>query len=148
MIQRLQTIFLLVVFVNAFILFFIPFAEYKSINESIFVSLFPNKLYEQNYLIIFLLALINSSLLFFSATAIIFFKKRTIQIKLSYLLIVLNVSLLFSLFLLNVTPIKSEVKQTYLYPAFLPILSIIACFVAIHKIKKDEELVRSADRLR
>ncbi|MFN6037385.1 MAG: DUF4293 family protein, partial [Bacteroidota bacterium] len=39
-------------------------------------------------------------------------------------------------------------SKSYLFGSYLPILSILLSFMAIRFIKKDEELVRSADRLR
>jgi hypothetical protein len=42
----------------------------------------------------------------------------------------------------------AELSTTYGIGMMLPLLSLIFCLLAIRGIRKDEELVRSADRIR
>jgi hypothetical protein len=42
----------------------------------------------------------------------------------------------------------TDVKVHYLFGIYLPVIEIVFLYLAIRFIKRDEELVRSADRLR
>lgn len=76
-----------------------------------------------------------------SVTTIFLFKKRSLQIKLCGLLILLcTIELvLFSFFYL---------ERVEFVIMIIPIVQAIFIFLALRAIKKDEELVRSVDRLR
>ncbi len=41
-----------------------------------------------------------------------------------------------------------EIIVAFNFGAILPVLSLICAYLAVHFIKKDDQLVRSADRLR
>jgi hypothetical protein len=77
------------------------------------------------------------------------FKKRTLQLKLNQLNIFLHVILVGGIFYYS-TIIETKVQATPVYGlgVTLPLISIIALFLANYFIRKDERLVRSADRLR
>jgi len=91
--------------------------------------------------------IINLSL---SVLVIIQFKKRIIQIKMTSLLMAFSAILLGTMLLFDFidTPNSTPIAKIYLPGSYLPIISILLAFLAIKFIKKDEDLVRSADRLR
>jgi hypothetical protein len=78
------------------------------------------------------------------------YKYRKVQIILSRILIVINV-LLILLFLLEITFwLKDlEIQNTkYSWPLLIPVFSVILLYLSIKSLKRDEELVKSIDRLR
>jgi ABC-type uncharacterized transport system permease subunit len=149
MLQRIQTIFLLLIVILTAILFFVPFQTIISGDEQLSITLYGPHTANVNSLI-FLLISLGLILLTITFATIFLYKKRTLQMKLCSLLAVLSCLLC----VVMVSPIYSEVTQdkplsvNYNFYAFLPALNIILAFIAKRFIKNDEELVRSADRIR
>lgn len=137
MIQRVQSLFLLVVVLCGSCLLLFPFVQYEG-----YPPLFLRNPLDitpiGNYLSV-LTALI----------ALFMYRNRMLQVKLCYLLMVFNACLFLTIvFLTNQLYDHDFEKKTFLVPAFLPLVAIIAAYMASRYIKKDEELVRSADRIR
>ena len=137
MIQRIQTIYLLLAFVvTGILLFFIPLWTMKDGKEFYFMQ-------SQVYTI--LLGLSTTLTLF----SIVSYKKRQNQFVIGRLNIILNLILLGlfvyrSLNLSGETPAVSEKG----IGMFLPVIAIVLLVLANKAIKKDEDLVKSVDRLR
>ena len=137
MIQRIQTIYLLLAFiVTGILLFFIPLWTMSDNKEYFFMQ-------SQVYTI--LLGLSNSLTLL----SVVSYKKRQNQFVINRLNIVLNLILLGlfvyrSLNLSGETPAVSEKG----IGMFLPAVAIVLLVLANKAIKKDEDLVKSVDRLR
>lgn len=152
MIQRIQTLLLLLVTGVSAALLFVPFVRYELSPSPVEVSLLPaagngDKLSGLYYLPVAL----NLIILVFSVYVILQFRRRILQMKLASILmalsaILLGVMLLFDF--ISPAPGAPALLKKYLAGAYLPILSVLAAFLAARAIKKDEELVRSADRLR
>jgi hypothetical protein len=84
-----------------------------------------------------------------SASAIFLYRNRKVQMKVTGLLIILILTMiaLLAYYSLNI----SHTYNISIEPGLnmiLPVLSLIFTFLAFRGIKKDEELVRSYDRLR
>lgn len=78
------------------------------------------------------------------------FKKRQLQIKLTQLNLFLQVGFLAAMFFI-IDGAASELGASevqYEAGAFMAIPSVLFIYLAIRAIKKDEALVRSADRIR
>lgn len=77
------------------------------------------------------------------------FKKRILQLRLSVFSILL---MLGSVGLIYFYSLQAQAKiggeTFYLYPVIFPVASAILAFLAFKGVKKDEELVRSYDRIR
>ena len=137
MIQRIQTIYLLLAFVvTGVLLFFFPLWTMSDNKEYFFMQ-------SQVYTI--LLGLSTSLTLL----GVVSYKKRQNQFVIGRLNIILNLILLGlfvyrSLNLSGETPAVSEKG----IGMFLPIVAIVLLVLANKAIKKDEELVKSVDRLR
>jgi hypothetical protein len=137
MIQRIQTIYLLLVFVvTGVLLFFIPLWTMTNGESFYFMQ-------SQVYTIILGL---STTLTLFS---IVSYKKRQNQFVIGRLNILLNLILLGlfvyrSLNLSGETPAVSEKG----IGMFLPVAAIVLLVLANKAIKKDEDLVKSVDRLR
>ena len=137
MLQRIQTIYLLFALFSASIFpYLVPLWKLDSGKDFYFIQNF-------SYVILFGL---STAL---SVISIISFKKRQLQFVLGRLNIVLNLILLGlfvnrSLNLSGETPAVSEKG----IGMFLPVFSIVLLVLANKAIKKDEDLVKSVDRLR
>ena len=137
MIQRIQTIYLLLAFVvTGILLFFIPLWTMSDSKEYYFMQ-------SQVYTILLGLSTTLSLL------SIVSYKKRQNQFVIGRLNIILNLILLGlfvyrSLNLSGETPAVSEKG----IGMFLPVLAIVFLVLANNAIKKDEDLVKSVDRLR
>lgn len=137
MIQRIQTIYLLLAFVvTGILLFFIPLWTMSDSKEYYFMQ-------SQVYTI--LLGLSTTLTLL----SIVSYKKRQNQFVIGRLNIILNLILLGlfvyrSLNLSGETPAVSEKG----IGMFLPVVAIVLLVLANKAIKKDEDLVKSVDRLR
>lgn len=151
MIQRIQTIFLLIATILSCLLFFFPLEELFNANAGTYefgllgVSQAGNLLYSTWPLLV--LAILCTIL---SAGAIFCYTDRILQSRLCVLNILLWIG--FSVMLLVYTFIndsKFEVSATaYKITMILPIVNIVLVFMANKKILQDEKLVRSLDRLR
>ena len=131
MIQRIQTIYLLIAAIAfALLSFKIPF---WSLNDEFKYAQNDNKLF-----------LLLITLFVFSLIGIFLFKKRTVQMKLLRLSILIEFVVVVRLFLtykeLN-TPLDAKVF-------FLLMSAFVALLLAYRGVKKDENLVRSVDRIR
>jgi hypothetical protein len=137
MIQRIQTIYLILAFVVTGILpFLIPLWTMTDGKDYFFM---------QNQVYVILLGLSTS----LSVLTIVTYKKRQNQFVMGRLNIILNLILL-GLFVyrsLNVSGETVLVSEKGI-GMFLPIVAIVLLVLANKAIKKDEDLVKSVDRLR
>ena len=137
MLQRIQTIYLLLAFVATGVLpFFIPLWTMSDGKEYVFI---------QNQVYVALLGLSTTLTL----VSIVSYKKRQNQFVMGRLNIILNLILL-GLFVyrsLNVSGETPAVSEKGI-GMFLPIVAIVLLVLANKAIKKDEDLVKSVDRLR
>jgi len=137
MIQRIQTIYLLLTFlITGVLLFFIPLWTLNNGKAFYFMQ-------DQVYTV--LLGL--STML--TVISIISYKKRQNQFVMGRLNIILNLILL-GLFVyrsLNLSGEAVTVSEKGI-GMFLPIVAIVLLVLANKAIKKDEDLVKSVDRLR
>ena len=137
MLQRIQTVYLLLAFVATGVLpFLIPLWTTNDSKEYFFV---------QNQVYVALFGLSTT----LTVVSIVSFKKRQNQFVLGRLNIILNLILL-GLFVyrsLNVSGETPPVSEKGI-GMFLPIVAIVLLVLANKAIKKDEDLVKSVDRLR
>ncbi len=152
MLQRIQSLYLFIVLVLTALMFFLPFADF-SVTGNVFVFNFlgiintqTNDLIVKVLPIVILLSLIS----FISIFEIFSFKKRMFQIKLGKINIIFLIALV-AIEVVTVFGIKNEFNVEdirFLFPLILPVISIILILLANRAIKKDEEIVRSVDRIR
>jgi glucan phosphoethanolaminetransferase (alkaline phosphatase superfamily) len=155
MIQRIQTVYLALIIVLYIILIALPIATFQLPDKTIIFKLFKTTIQTNapsiplvsiNYLLIMLDALIVSLSLF----CITKFKNRKLQIKLTGALYLIIALFIVTEYFLQESFLNSTdaVIKNYHIGTYFPIFSLILVFLAQRNIKKDEELVRSADRLR
>lgn len=155
MIQRIQTLYLLLVVVLTTVTFFSPVAglqhaEQAAIYEMSYRGLFEmnvsgNNMLANTWMLTALMALIP--LLAF--ITIILFKKRMLQIRLIIFNIVLMAGFYGLMFIYLWQYGKSLEASLYLeIPAAFPLVGIILSIMAIRAIGKDEALIKSLNRIR
>jgi hypothetical protein len=136
MLQRIQTVYLFIAFLLSGVLIF-------------FVSLWSNDAGQPVYVEDVLLALalfMGSAVL--SLVTIFLFKNRKLQFVLGRVNILLNFILLGVFVYWSLTlPGEMEISEKGI-GMFVPVLSIVFLVLANKAIKKDEDLVKSADRFR
>lgn len=138
MIQRIQTLFLLAAVICGVILFFIPVAS--AIDTSgldLFVTGIKGSAKWYLHLIFY-------PCLILPFVQIFMFKNRVKQIKIGKLAIAYWViwAVIFVILSLSIDNLKPS------FGAIIPLLSILFIYLANKAIRKDEDLVRSIDRIR
>ena len=142
MIQRKQSLFLLLSTIISVLLLYLPVFEMLPDAAD-----GPGKKF--NLSINALLLILNGAIGILSFIAIFMFKIRNLQrrmCKLALLLVCVLIGLLF--FLSDTMSSGMNQKIHYLYGSYLPLIQVLFIFLASRFIKHDEDLVRSADRLR
>lgn len=155
MIQRIQSIFLLAVTLCLTVLIFLPIANVIAGSNSWVLSAFSFSDIEGNsvdsFIPIGFVAIVSALV---SLISIFLFKNRGLQIKLSKLnLLLISLTLVACVFFTEIIidkddPLFAEATVHYQFAVALPIVALILNYLAIRFIKKDEDLIRSADRLR
>lgn len=149
MIQRKQTLFLLATAIIAIITLFVPFLTIEittpaAIGLSLAEGLKHQEVVNSQIYFPFIL---NCLVIILSLVTIFQFKNRILQFKLANLTLLICVFVTGLFFLLNFFNHKPDGLH-FTFGAFLPIIGGAFAFLAGHFIKKDEQLVRSADRIR
>jgi len=143
MIQRIQSVYLLLASVISGVLIFV-FNLWTSISKDIFAIDLLNR---ESYLLksIPVLFLVSAILAF---VAIFLFKNRKLQFVIGRLGILVNLILLGLLIYVSLTlPGEVSISEKGI-GMFIPIIAILLIVLANKAIKKDEDLVKSVDRLR
>lgn len=135
MLQRIQTLYLLIVSVLTALLLFFPFCTLSA----------ETGLFTTTLVHYFLLPLVVASLLV-SLGNIFLYKNRALQIKLNCINIVFFVTM-YAIAGWQIWEIGFE-HWTFQIAASIPLINIILTLLATAGIRKDEKLVRSLDRLR
>ncbi|TRO64018.1 DUF4293 domain-containing protein [Christiangramia sabulilitoris] len=136
MLQRIQTIYLLLAAITSAGLIFVFDLWKNSAGEEV---------YAQDQLIAFGMFLASAAI---SLVSIFMFKNRKLQFVLGRLNIILNLFLLGVFVYWSLTlPGEMDISEKGI-GMFLPIISIVFIVLANKAIKKDEDLVKSVDRLR
>lgn len=136
MIQRIQTIYLFIAFLlSGVLIFFVPLWDNEA-GESVYV---------EDVILALALFLISAVI---SLASIFLYNNRKLQFVLGRVNIILNFLLLgvFVYWSLMV-PGEMEISEKGI-GMFVPVLSIVFLVLANKAIKKDEDLVKSVDRLR
>ncbi|MEO5572162.1 MAG: DUF4293 domain-containing protein [Bacteroidia bacterium] len=164
MIQRIQSLYLLIVVLVSVLVFFLPISTkiitanpVKNISKDITykTNLTGIEKYENGTPVssssnfVLMILIIASGVV--AAVGIFLYSKRMVQIKLTRLSLLFTAAFIVVDFYFS-DALGSEYgegyKTIYLSGSYFPIIQIILLVMAIRAIKKDEELVRSADRIR
>lgn len=147
MLQRLQSLYLLVAIVPYVLLFFFPIAEYSTqdaVNTFSLMEITNGNSNSTMPLIIVVCLLALSCLV-----TIFLFKKRPLQIKITAITLLVHMGFIAAVFYsADFIANKLGTVATYqagMYIALIPILFIV---LAHRAIRKDEKMVNNTDRLR
>ena len=147
MIQRIQTVYLLISTLLIGFLFLFPFAEIAK-DGAIYIFNFhgivQDGILKQNGVFISILIGLIMAL---QGVAIISYKNRTRQIRLAVISILLILSLLGMFFFFTYYSF-SDAQINFKTGILFPVVAIILDYLAILAIRKDEALIRSIDRIR
>ncbi|HLN74458.1 MAG: DUF4293 domain-containing protein [Methylococcaceae bacterium] len=147
MIQRIQTVYLVISTILLGLLFLIPFAEiavdgiiylfnYKGISAD-------GTLKYNGYA----LSILIGVLVILHAVIILNYKNRIRQIRFLVLSILLMLGL-FGMFFFFTHYTFGNASVSYKVSVFFPLIAVILDYLAIRAIGKDEALIRSIDRIR
>jgi len=143
MIQRIQSIYLLLASLVSGGLIFV-FNLWNTIKEKIFVV----DLFSKDIVVLKAIPYMFITSSFLSIGAIFLFKDRKLQFVLGRVIILINLFLLGLLIYLSLNLSGETLVSEKGIGMFLPILAILLIVFANKAIKKDEDLVKSVDRLR
>ena len=146
MIQRIQTVYLILAGLLVAFLLKLNFAEIVADNDVYMFSakgIFNNETLILNGLPFTIFIGIIVLLHFIVITM---YKKRTMQIRITTFTIILLFVLLGLFFYFTYT--YDLTKVAFKIPIIFPLVAIILDFLAIRAIKKDENLIRSLNRIR
>ncbi|MFP4047312.1 MAG: DUF4293 domain-containing protein [Bacteroidales bacterium] len=153
MIQRIQTLYLLIALILTGVLFFFPFAEILSAENELYFFHFngfyhaeSEELYIQTIPSIILLIAIA----LLTIVIIFLFKKRIIQMRLAFINMLLQLGFagLIYFYVNNLSSSLEAEAVSYKLFGAIPFIAAILHYLAIRAIGKDEALVRSIDRIR
>ena len=155
MIQRIQTVYLLIVAGLFIALMFLPLAVVNSGGDTFSFELMglvspaqPTEIAFSTWPLLCLAAIIT----LISVGNIFLYKKRILQMRISIYntLIILGFCILFGFYLwqMGKSAVLQDMNFTICIWASFPIISIIFNYLAIRNIGADEALVRSLERLR
>lgn len=157
MVQRIQSVFLLLVFLLGMVLFYSPVLSFTSYENSYVmnayhtINLMDSTVVSKNIGI----GAMQGLVALLALVSVFLYKKRQLQIKLCKLNILL-VAIQIAAIVLYIDVAKDTISPTnpndvligIKYGAIFPVFSLLFLYLAVRFIKKDEDLVRSADRLR
>ena len=154
MIQRIQSLYLLLAAVVIGLVFFFPFAELL-VNKEFLFSFKYRGLYQlkdgQEVLSVasIPLATLFSIILLISLITIFLYKKRGLQMRLCIINILLSIgSLGVVYYYIAVAFSEFDAIVHYKIFALMPIISAILTYLAYRGVRKDELLIISMDRIR
>ncbi len=157
MIQRIQTLFLLLALISGALVFYFPLADfYHELygNYKLFVtelkSMDPDPKMTTSIWFNSPLWLTAGASLILTLITIFLYKNRITQLRLVAFNILLNVSFVVMIFIIYSNKITklTQIEPSYQLGIFFPLISLVFLILANRFIRKDEVLVKSADRLR
>jgi len=141
MIQRIQTLWLLIVAIAAFATYTLTLYIGKVADGTQQIFELAN-----DFILVLVIILLGILAMF----CIFLYKKRKLQFKLSVFGVIFSIAFIFLEYIRIENFKKEKLIQTgsYQIGALLPIVMVIFFFMAARGIYKDERLIKSMDRLR
>ncbi len=147
MIQRIQTVYILIAEMLIASLFFLKFAD-LSVNSELYTFTIKGIFNGETMIFDGLPIMIFIGLItLLHLVIILMYKKRVLQIRITVFTIILLMGLT-GLFFYFIYSGFTDVKVAFKVPMAFPVIAIILDYLAIRAIGKDEALVRSLDRIR
>jgi len=157
MIQRIQSIYLLLSTISISTLYFRPLAEIFAFNQLNVLKVFElkalglveiasGKTVLASLPVVILLGIIAA----LSFISIFLYKKRKLQIRILRInmLLIIGLAVLGYYYFTLISELFNLVLTKYSPPLILPLIALLFIFLAKRAINRDEKLVRSLDRIR
>ncbi len=160
MLQRIQTVYLFLVFVFAILFIMLPLANLQDPFVSLQLSRYPVFFDAFDELtgrwMALLLVILFFAVILLTVASSFYYKKRLVQIKLGkYNLLIHATMILISFFLIDSIRTQldhldklNQYEVSYGPGIIFPVISLLFILMANRAIRKDENLVRAADRIR
>ncbi|MDL2290262.1 DUF4293 domain-containing protein [Paludibacteraceae bacterium OttesenSCG-928-F17] len=157
MIQRIQTVYLLIIVILSACTFFLPVANlYDSANVFLYKLNYQGLVLSEGDELIILnnlntwcLKIISGLIPLIALITIFLYKKRVLQIRLSFINMILMLGYYAILFLTVIQGAnRMESEWSLNIVAAFPLVCAILNYLAIRAIGKDQALIKSLDRLR
>jgi glucan phosphoethanolaminetransferase (alkaline phosphatase superfamily) len=142
MIQRIQSIWLLLAGIAGSLMYKLPLWQYKLPNQAL-----PTSFFAPESLLMFILVVVTTLL---ALATIFLFRNRGLQKSLCLLGVLLSIGIL-AMEVFKVEDLKktlTPVSNIWQAGALMPVLMIILFMLARGGISRDEKVIRSLDRLR
>ncbi len=150
MIQRIQSLYLLISFGLILSLFFIPFAELINETGESFLFLYRGLETEGKMVfVVYPVAILTAIIALVNLVTIFLYKRRMLQIRLTVFNMICMLGLVGLVFysIHNQEQALNAVVGYSIVNAF-PLVAFVFNFMAMRAIRKDENLIRSMDRIR
>lgn len=158
MIQRIQTLYLALAFIALALLFAFPLAQFFAENGAFVFSvkglknMVPGEPNAFNPLVFLPLILTAIGIGLLAVFTIFQFKNRSFQVKLTNIGVLASIALIMGIFFLYIPMIEKKIgivpDYSKAFGIYLPLVALVFMVMANRAIKRDDKLVRSADRLR
>lgn len=158
MIQRIQTLYLSFALIASALLFAFPLAQFFGENGAYIFSItglknmVPDGTNPFNSMVFLPLIVVAAGLVLLTLFTIFQYKNRAYQIKLTNAGVLASIALIIGIFFLYIPMIEKKITITPYYldsiGVYFPLVALVFMVLANRAIKRDEKLVRSADRLR
>ena len=158
MIQRVQSIYLLLASLMAVFTFFLPYAHFYGgdvkVAEYAMFGVFnvQSDILESPGVFSFPAWALGALTVVMPLVAIFLYKNRPLQYRIARLSYMVNlvyvVYLFFAIDRILATIFEAELRTLYHVGFYMPVAAVVMSFLAVRGIKKDEKLVKSLDRIR
>ena len=157
MIQRIQTIFLVLVVILGVVFSFLPVLGFTGFDIEYVMNAYKTTIEGNDEMVISKnmgVGVMQGMVFLVALLTIFLYKNRSLQIKIGKLNILL-IALQIAAIVMYSDSVKtaigeptSDILVSFKIGSFIPVISLILTYLAIRFIKKDENMVRAADRLR
>jgi hypothetical protein len=153
MIQRVQTLFLLVVtLLSGFMIFYPLYGIRLKTGEKLFLHSYALQNGHTGELIHYniLLFMVILAITIISFITILYYNKRTIQMRLCVYNILISLFLIgcIAYYYFSIKRIPDVERNSFTFTVIFPVINIILLFQSFRAIRRDDLLIKSYDRLR
>jgi len=158
MIQRIQTVYLSLAIIALSLVFAFPLAQFFAENGAYVFSItglknmVPGEPPAFQPMVFLPIVIVIAGIALLDLFTIFQYKNRELQVKLTNIAVLFTIALIMGIFFLYIPMIEKKINiipdYRKAYGIYLPLVALVFQVMANRAIKRDDKLVRSADRLR
>lgn len=158
MIQRIQTVYLSLAFIAIALTFAFPLAQFFSESGAYVFSItglknmVPGGEDAFSTMVFLPLIIVAVGIALIAVFTIFQYKNRSFQVKLTNIGVLAAIALIMGIFFLYIPIIEKKINiipdYSKAFGIYMPLIALVFIVMANRAIKRDDKLVRSADRLR